>query len=44
MHLFFEIPFTIIAALTMLFFENKRYGLIAVYWFIIAFLVQRELD
>ena len=28
----------------MLFFENKSYGFIGIYWFIIIFLLQRELD
>jgi ABC-type multidrug transport system fused ATPase/permease subunit len=44
MYLFFEVPFTIIVAIIMLFVESKRYGFIAVYWFVIAFLLQRELD
>jgi len=41
MHLFFDAPFTIIVALIMLFVESKRYGFIGVYWFLIAFLLQR---
>lgn len=44
MYLIFEVPFTIIVAIIMLFVESKRYGFIAVYWFVIAFLLQRELD
>jgi len=44
MYLVFEVPFTIIVAIIMLFVESKRYGFIAVYWFVIAFLLQRELD
>jgi hypothetical protein len=44
MYFIFEVPFTIIVAIIMLFVESKRYGFIAVYWFVIAFLLQRELD
>lgn len=44
MYLIFEVPFTIIVAIIMLFVESKKYGFIAIYWFVIAFLLQRELD
>lgn len=40
----FEAPLTIIVALIMLFVENRTYGFIGVYWFLIAFLLHRELD
>ncbi len=43
-YLFFETPFTIVAAILMLFYESHVYGLIGIYWFIIAFLIQLELD
>ena len=44
MHLLFQAPFTIIVAIIMLFYESKTYGFIGVYWFLIAFLLHRELD
>jgi len=28
----------------LLFLESPSYGMIAIYWFVIAFLLQRELD
>ena len=40
----FEAPLTIIVALIMLFVEDKAYGFIGGYWFLIAFLLHRELD
>ena len=44
MGMFFEAPFIIVVAIVMLFTENSHYGFIGVYWFLIAFLLQRELD
>lgn len=44
MYLIFQAPFTIIVAIIMLFVESKTYGFIGVYWFLIAFLLHRELD
>ena len=44
MYFIFEAPLTILIALTMLFVEDKVYGFIGVYWFLIAFLLHRELD
>lgn len=43
-HLFFEAPFTLVIATLMLFHESHIYGVIGIYWFIIAFLIQLELD
>ncbi len=40
----FEAPFTIIVAIILLFNESSHYGVIGIYWFLIAFLLQRELD
>jgi len=44
MHMFFEAPFIIVIAIVMLFNESSHYGFIGIYWFMIAFLLQRELD
>lgn len=44
MNIIFEAPFTIVVALILLFNESSHYGFIGVYWFLIAFLMQRELD
>lgn len=44
MNIVFEAPFTIIVAIILLFNESSHYGFIAIYWFLIAFLLQRELD
>lgn len=44
MHLCFEAPITVIGALVLIFLESPSYGIIAIYWFVIAFLLQRELD
>jgi ABC-type multidrug transport system fused ATPase/permease subunit len=40
----FEIPFTIIVALVLLFIQDIKYGFIGLYWFLIIFFVQRALD
>lgn len=37
----FEAPLTIFVALIMLFVENRTYGFIGAYWFLIAFLLHR---
>jgi hypothetical protein len=44
MYLVIEAPFTIVVAIILLFRESHIYGMIGIYWFVIAFLVQRELD
>lgn len=44
MYFIFEAPLTIAIALILLFIEDRAYGLIAGYWFLIAFLLHRELD
>ena len=44
MYFIFEAPLTITVALIMLFIEDKAYGFIGAYWFLIAFLLHRELD
>lgn len=44
MNIIFEAPFTIVVAIILLFNESSHYGFIGVYWFLIAFLLQRELD
>lgn len=44
MGMIFEAPFTIIVAIILLFNESSHYGVIGIYWFLIAFLIQRELD
>ena len=44
MNIIFEAPFTIIVAIFLLFNESSHYGFIGIYWFLIAFLLQRELD
>lgn len=44
LYLVFEAPITVIGALFLLFLESPSYGMIAIYWFIIAFFLQRELD
>lgn len=44
MHLIFEAPFTILVAIIMLFAESRTYGIIGIYWFLIAFFMQRELE
>lgn len=44
MNIIFEAPFTIFVAIILLFNESSHYGFIGVYWFAIAFLLQRELD
>ena len=44
MYMIVEAPFTIVVAIVLLFRESHVYGFIGIYWFIIAFLVQRELD
>ena len=44
MYLLIEIPFTIGIALIWLFKVGSFVGLIAVYWFIVIFLIQRSLD
>jgi ABC-type multidrug transport system fused ATPase/permease subunit len=44
LYLLFEAPITVIGALFLLFLESPSYGMIAIYWFIIAFFLQRELD
>lgn len=41
MYLILEAPFTIIVAIILLFRESQTYGFIGIYWFVIAFLVQR---
>lgn len=41
LHLFFEAPFTIVVAIVLLFNESSHYGAIGIYWFLIAFLLQR---
>lgn len=40
----FEIPFTLVVALLMLFMQDLKYGFIGLYWFLIAFFLQRLLD
>ncbi len=40
----FEAPLTVVVALIMLFVQSRTYGFIGVYWFLIAFLLHRELD
>lgn len=44
MNIIFEAPFTIVVAIILLFNESSHYGFIGIYWFLIAFLLQRELD
>lgn len=44
LYLVVQAPFTIIVAILMLFYENSTYGFIGIYWFLIAFLLHRELD
>ena len=44
LYLCFEAPTTVIGAMILLFLESPSYGMIAIYWFIIAFFLQRELD
>jgi hypothetical protein len=44
MNLVFEAPVTILVSIILLFNESSHYGFIGVYWFAIAFLLQRELD
>jgi hypothetical protein len=44
MYIIFEAPFTVLVALGMIFFESATSGVIAIYWFLIAFFLQRELD
>jgi ABC-type multidrug transport system fused ATPase/permease subunit len=44
LHLIFEAPVTVVGALFLIFLESPSYGMIAIYWFIIAFFLQRELD
>lgn len=44
MDMIFEAPFTIIVSIILLFNESSHYGFIGIYWFMIAFLLQRELD
>jgi ABC-type multidrug transport system fused ATPase/permease subunit len=44
LYLFFEAPITVVGALILLFIESPSYGMIAIYWFLIAFFLQRELD
>lgn len=41
MYMVVEAPFTIVVAIVLLFRESHVYGLIGIYWFVIAFLVQR---
>lgn len=41
MYLIFQAPFTILVAIIMLFAESRTYGIIGIYWFLIAFLLQR---
>jgi hypothetical protein len=44
MYMAIQAPFTIICTIYLLYLQNYKYGLIGIYWFIIAFLIQRELD
>lgn len=44
MNMIFEAPFTIIVSIFVLFNESSHYGIIGIYWFLVAFLLQRELD
>ena len=44
LYLIIQAPFIIIVAILMLFYESSTYGFIAIYWFLIAFLLHRELD
>ena len=44
LYMVFEAPITVVGALALLFLESPSYGLSAIYWFIIAFFLQRELD
>lgn len=39
-----QAPFTILITIYLLYLENYKYGWIGIYWFVIVFLVQRELD
>ena len=44
MYMLFDAPFTIVVSIFLLFNESSHYGFIGIYWFLIAFLLQRELD
>ncbi len=44
MYMAIQAPFTILLTIYLLYLENYKYGLIGIYWFVIAFLIQRELD
>ncbi len=41
MYIAVQAPFTILFTVYLLYLENYKYGLIGIYWFVIAFLVQR---
>jgi hypothetical protein len=39
-----EIPFTLVAAVVMLFVEKISYGLVGLYWLVLVFFLQRWLS